>query len=360
MKSLKFILIAMLLFSFGCTDSYIDEIVRVEPGPDVNAPEVSISFPIEGTMIRVVEDVTPINISFEVVDDIEIESVEILLNGTQIAAFNEFLDFRRFVKTYTHENLPNGSHVLSIVSKDTSGKTTTETVNFEKVEPYTPMYEGEVFYLPFDGDYTELVTVRNPAVTGNPGFSAGVKGMAYSGANSAYITFPSTNLTNPAFSAVFWYKVNGAPDRAGILVMGPPDTNNPNNMNNRTAGFRLFRENAGGKQRIKLNVGNGTADNWFDGGAAADIDPAAGAWNHVAFTISGSQSVVYINGQVVSQGSFPGVSWSGTDILTIASGAPRFTEWGHLSDTSLFDELRIFNKVLTQAEIQAIIDAEKP
>jgi len=350
----------MFLFSFGCTESYIDEIVRVEPGPDVSAPEVNVIYPLEGTLIRVVEDVTPINISFEVVDDIEIESIQVNLDGTQIASFEEFLDFRRFVKVQTHPNLANGMHVLTITGKDISGKTTIKTVNFEKVEPYTPVYDGEVFYLPFDGDYTELVTITNPTVNGNPGFAGGVIGMAYSGANNANIAFPTTNLQNPEFSAVFWYKVNGAPDRAGIMVMGPPDTNNPTNMNNRTGGFRLFRENAGGKQRVKLNVGNGNADNWFDGGPAADIDPASGEWAHVAFTISGTQCAVYINGQVASQGNFSGVSWAGSNILSIASGAPRFTEWGHLSDTSLFDELRIFDKALTQSEIQTIIDAEKP
>jgi hypothetical protein len=321
---------------------------------------VTITFPLEGTLIRVVEDVTPININFEIVDDIEIESIQVSLDGTQIASFEEFLDFRRFVKTYTYPNLSNGNHVLTITGKDTSGKTTTKTVNFEKVEPYTPVYDGEIFYLPFDGDYTELVTITNPTVNGNPGFGGGVIGLAYSGANNANIAFPTTNLQNPEFSAVFWYKVNGSPDRAGIMVMGPPDTNNPNNMNNRSAGFRLFRENAGGKQRVKLNVGNGTADNWFDGGPAADIDPAAGEWAHVAFTISGSRCAVYINGQVASQGNFSGVSWAGCNILSIASGAPRFTEWGHLSDGSLFDELRIFNKALTQTEIQTIIAAEKP
>jgi hypothetical protein len=360
MKNIKLLFIGMLLVSFGCTDSYIDEIVRVEPGPDLLAPEVNISYPLEGTLIRVVEDVTPININFEVIDDIEIESIQVALNGTQIASFDEFLDFRRFVKVHTYPNLPNGMHVLTITGKDTSGKSTTKTINFEKVEPYTPVYEGEVFYLPFDGDYTELVTITNPTVTGNPGFAGGVKGMAYSGTANAHITFPTTNLQNPAFTAVFWYKVNGTPDRAGIMVMGPPDTVNPNNMNNRTGGFRLFRENAGGKQRVKLNVGNGTADSWFDGGAAADIDPALGQWAHVAFTISGSQCAVYINGNIASQGSFSGVSWAGSNILSIASGAPRFTEWGHLSDASLFDELRIFNKALTQTEIQAIIAAERP
>jgi hypothetical protein len=61
-------------------------------------------------------------------------------------------------------------------------------------------------------------------------------------------------LVGNEFSASFWMKVNSTPDRAGVLVAGPPG------INTRTQGFRFFRENAGGKQRFKLNVGNGTSD----------------------------------------------------------------------------------------------------
>jgi hypothetical protein len=111
-------------------------------------------------------------------------------------------------------------------------------------------------------------------------------------------------------------------------------------------------------QRVKLNVGDGAADTWVDGGADADVDPSTGNWVHYAFTISGTEAKVFIDGVEVKQSDFTGVDWTGCDVLSIMSGAPRFTEWGHHSDLSLMDELRIFNKALTQAEIQVIIDAE--
>ena len=69
--------------------------------------------------------------------------------------------------------------------------------------------------------------------------------------------------------------------------------------------------------------------------------------------------MVYINGEVVSRGAFAGINWTGCNLLSIMSGAPRFTEWGHNSDLGLLDELRIFNKTLTQTEIQTIFNAEK-
>jgi hypothetical protein len=225
---------------------------------------------------------------------------------------------------------------------------------------YTPRYDGEVFYMPFEGKFTELVSKSQPSVVGTPGYAGqGVQGSdAYAGAASSYLTFPGAGLQNNAFSASFWLKINAVPDRAGILVMSKEDVNNPTAQNIRTSGFRFFRENVGGKQRFKLNVGNGSGDSWFDGGANADVDPATNEWVHFAFTISNTECVVYINGQSVSQGSFSGVDWTGCDLLSIMSGAPRFTEWGHHSDHSYMDELRIFDKALSQSEIQAIIDGD--
>lgn len=358
MKNILSLLIGFGFLAVACTDGYLDDIELVEPGPDVEAPVVTINSPMEGTLIRVVEDVTTVNINFEVTDDIEIESIVVALNGEEIERIEDFMDYRRGLKQFQFDQVTNGEHTLTVTATDASGKATTEAVTFEKIEPYRPEYDNELFYVSFDGDYVELVTIQSPEVVGSPGFADGVSGRAYAGANSAYLLYEAENLQNDEFSAVFWYKVNASPDRAGLLVMGPPDPNNPAAMNNRTKGFRLFREAAGSMQRVKLNVGNGNGDNWFDGGAAADLDPSSNEWAHIAFTISGTRCAVYIDGEVVSEGDFPGIDWEGSDILSVGSGAPRFAEWGHLSTSSLIDELRIFDKILTQQEIRSIMDME--
>ena len=356
MKRTKFLLIAVLLIASACTDGYIDEITQVQPGADESAPAITINYPLEGTLIRVVEDVTSIDIQFSATDDIEIANVILELNGTQIAEINEFKDYRRAVEEFTYDNLTNGEHTLTITVTDASGKSTSQSVSFEKVEPYRPIYDGEIFYMPFDGDNLELVTITAATREGNPGFTASGKvGGAYAGATDAYLTFPTSELTNPEFSAVFWYKMNAVPDRAALLVMGPPGDNN----NNRTGGFRVFRENVGGNQRITLNVGNGKGDSWFNSADEYHMPPSFNDWIHVAFSMSDSECVLYINGEVAAQDPFTGVDWDECDVLSIASGAPRFIEWGHLSDLSNFDELRIFDKVLSQTEVQTIINNEQ-
>lgn len=364
MKLNSYLTLAGLLFlGSACKDSYIDEIAPVAAGSDEAAPEVTVTFPSEGTMIRVTEDVTSIEIKFEVRDDIEIGEIKVQLDGTEIGSYSDFKDYRRAVVTLPYDQLDNGEHVLAITATDLSGKTSEETVNFEKAEPYQPEYDGEIFYAPFDGENLELVTLTEAEATGAAGFTqdrvAGTN--AYAGATGAYLTFPTTGLLNNEFSASFWYKINASATRAGILVIGPPDEANPTAPNNRTSGFRLFREGSATNQTFKLNIGNGTADSWFDGGATASINPAVDSdWIHIAFTISDTEAVVYINGEVVKEGTFSGVDWEGCDILSVMSGAPRFTGWDHLSDPSFMDELRIFNKALTQEEIQGIIADEQP
>ncbi len=361
MKIIKnsIVFLVALLFAVACNPG-IDPITHVDPGADASAPVINIIFPLEGTQIQRPEAISSINIQFEATDDIELGSVTVSINGVEIASYKNFKDYRRVVDNLLYDKVTNGNHTLSIKATDLQGKSTTKSVKFVKSPPYIPKYPGEIFYMPFDGDYMDMISFKNATVAGTPGFAnQSIKGpKSYAGATGSYLTFPADGLKNTAFSAVFWVKINAVPDRAGILVMGPPDAANPTAANNRKSGFRFFRENAGGKQRFKLNTGNGTADTWIDGGTKADVDPAAGNWVNMAFTVSSSEAVVYIDGQLVQKATITGIDWTDCNILSIMSGAPRFTGWNHNSDLSLMDELRIFNKALSQTEIQNIISEE--
>lgn len=353
----KYILSLSVMMMISSCYEGIDSISEVDPGPDAGAPMVDIIKPTNGFEIQVAEPVTSTPVEFRVEDDIEIASVMVKLDGQMIASYDTFLDYRIFIEEFVQDNITTGEHTIEVTAVDIAGNTTTVTNSFSKEPPYTPIFSGETFYMNFDGSYSELVTVTDATEVGNPAFAPeSRKGAgAYQGATDSYLTFPTDGLLGDEFSASFWLKVNATPDRAGVLVIGPPDTNNPDAQNNRTSGFRFFRENAGGMQRFKLNVGTGSGDSWFDGGAAADVDPTVNEWVHFAFTISQSEAVVYIDGQVVSQNAFAGVDWTGCDILSIMSGAPRFTGWNHKSDLSYMDELRLFNTALTQEDILGMI-----
>ncbi len=353
MKTINRILFFVLaVFLAGaCTQNYIDDISKVDPGSDESNPVVTITSPANGYQIKVPEAVAPVTISFEASDDIELGSVSVKLNGSEIANYSEFKDYRRVMDQFVYDNVTNGAHLLEIIATDLEGKSTTATVNFEKVSPYTPKYAGETFYMPFDGDFMELISFETATKIGNPGFAGqGVLGgNSYRGATDSYITFSADEMKSNEFSAVFWYKVNSTPDRAGILSVGAE-------AENRQQGFRLFREGDANNQRIKLNVGYGAGETWNDGGI---IDATTGEWVHVAITISEEVNVIYFNGVEALSDPMEGViDWTGCEEITIGAGGETFSYWDHLSDLSLIDELRFFTKALSQTEIQAIIDAE--
>ncbi len=355
----------VLLFS-SCEDG-IDPITVVDPGPDAGAPEITLKYPIDGTKLKVNDPVVAINIEFEVTDDIEVDKIDVFINNNQIATLSDFKDFRRVLAEVPFDNVTTGQHELKVVATDISGKETTSTANFEKEPPYIPIFANETVYMDFETDFTEFISVTRATEVGTPGLAGEglASNNAYAGAADSYLTIPtSTMQLGNEISAVFWYKVNAVPDRAGILVIGPEDPTNanyPEKQNNRNSGFRLFRENAGGEQRIKLNVGIGDKNVWVDGGDAADIDPNKDEWVSIAFTISSTEARVYINGVLVRESALENpVDWTGCDILSIMSGAPRFTGWNHNSDHSFMDELRFFNTALSQAEIQNILGVTNP
>lgn len=220
--------------------------------------------------------------------------------------------------------------------------------------------DGQIFYMSFDGDYEDYQSLAKASPMGNPGFGEGISGQAYAGAADSYLTFNIASMAAPLGNEVtfgFWYRLNGNPTQAGILVIGPvTEGAGANAQNNRTSGIRIFRENAEGMQRVKANIGNGTEDTWLDGGVAADLDPATADWVYVALVLRANGADFYLDGEVAATANFSGISWAGCDIMSIGSGAPRFTEWGHLSDQSLIDELRIYNKALTAEEIREKIE----
>jgi hypothetical protein len=166
------------------------------------------------------------------------------------------------------------------------------------------------------------------------------------------VSFPIAGVFSNVFSGAFWYKVNGDPDRSGILTVAPPRVDD---ADVRTSGFRLFREGSATEQRIKLQVGAGGGDVWNDGDV---IDVTAGEWVHIAFTVSETITQIYFNGVAVdNSGDMTGkpISWDGCTDISIGSGAPNFIGWGHLSDSSLIDEVYLFDRVLTIEEIQALM-----
>ena len=210
-------------------------------------------------------------------------------------------------------------------------------------------YPDQTAYFPFNGNYEENLTENTATVVGTPGFAGESQSGsdAFQSAADSYLTYPIDGLFTNEFTATFWYKANGNPDRAGILVVGN-DT-----PENRSQGFRIFREGSATEQRIKLNLGVGTGESWNDGGV---ITVADGEWVHVAITVSATESKIYFDGEEVNSATYTTpVDFTGCTDMVIGNGGPTFSYWNHLYDSSYLDELRIFDVALTQEQIQEML-----
>ncbi len=356
MKLIKniFFVAAAAFLAVSCNQG-IDPISAVDPGPDASSPVVTFKSPTNGYEIKNGELVSSLNIDFEVTDDIELGNISVKFDGTDIKTYKsaDYKDYRRLIDTLVHGNVTMGDHTLSIVAADLAGKTTTQTITISKVPPYSPKYDGEVFYMPFEGDYTEMITFKSATKVGSPGFADdGLQNTkAYKGATDSYLTFPIDAFKNDEFTVGLWVKLNASPDRSGILTVGA-------SADSRNEGFRLFREGGAAEQRIKLNVGMGSGESWNDGDV---INPKIGDWVHVAFTVTATENTIYINGTPVRTSAMSSpISWAGCSDLIIASGGTTFSYWDHKSDLSKYDDMRIFNRALSAEEIQAVINDDSP
>ena len=117
----------IILLFLGCNEG-IDPITQVDPGSDQTSPVVNISFPVEGTVLQVLEVVATINIKFEATDDIELGSVKVTLDGSEIASFTEFTDYRRFLADFNYDNVTDGAHVLTVTATDLENKSTSKSI----------------------------------------------------------------------------------------------------------------------------------------------------------------------------------------------------------------------------------------
>ena len=102
--------------------------------------------------------------------------------------------------------------------------------------------------------------------------------------------------------------------------------------------------------RVDFNIWNGSAETWPLHSAG---QPALNEWHHVAGVYDGSEAIIYINGKVDIKKNFTGkLKHNGENFLIGARKSDGLPYHGHL------DELRIYNRALSQAEVEMNMIAE--
>lgn len=377
MKFSNTLIIALAVLFFGCKDGYIDDISSVDPGPDEAAPVVTINNPPSSVVIPFTDESTDIEFDVSVEDDIELVSFTLSLNGTELATFSDFVDYRNGSGTYLSESIPLGTHTFTVVAEDINGKTTTADREFVVTNSYIAM-ANEIFYMPFEGDVaTELITETN-AETFGTSFAAGVFGRAmdFDGPNSTYALFPGEVMdTLSSFTVSFWTKAEFVDENEDGGIDGMQGLIGLSNTTRFWGNWHVFLENGsgptdGGDFRIHTQNGANSptySESWIN---PDNVTSMFDGWaNHVvSYDDASKEFKYYLNGALVNTTT---AAWS-EELVFASSGQMVFGCAQFMTDPSLtsgataqswagyyngrLDEIRIFNVALTETAISDLYD----
>ena len=201
---------------------------------------------------------------------------------------------------------------------------------------------NKILYYRFDGDLVDSWGTRHGTnATGNGSListadkyagthSASFNGaLGTSGGNYRLITFPSVSYGTNGVSVAFWLKRLGdSPNDYHVWAIG---------------NLYVWGQRIGTSGVTPFNVMNDTR---------TDISITNNVWTHITVTVNSSNVVnVYVNGILLRSN----ITISGAYAATAAGrigGVPVGNGGANLN--GYIDEFKIYNKVLTQAEVNAI------
>ena len=232
---------------------------------------------------------------------------------------------------------------------------------------------AKFFTRPFDGDYLELLTIEPGTTGGTPAFVDGIQGKAVSfdASNKGYVLFPSDVLSGvESFSMSFWVKPDFVDANTDGGIDGILGLVNFSNTTGFWGNIDFFVENGSNPAAAKMviHVTNDDSETWIN--EVNNVSGFFGAWTHHVVTYDGTahQFKYYINGALKLTKAagwsdalafknagplvFGTVQFQTNPSLTTNTGAQ---DWASYL-TGELDEVRLFNRALSAADVQQIYD----
>ncbi len=217
----------------------------------------------------------------------------------------------------------------------------------------------------FNGSYVDSVSGTAATNTGTT-FTGGIKGQAMKGALASYVlATPSTAVrTMSSFTITYW--INSPPPSTGIIGMV-----NLAKTNGFWGNINTFFENGSTNTNgiLKANVHNGTSDAWVEKSA---IQNMFNVWTNIGLSYDAATSrlKLYKDGTPIATSNpagFGNLNFQNVGMLVFGCvhfmTIPSQTSGSGLQPwasylTGQLDEVRIYNKALTDAELNSLVKLE--
>jgi hypothetical protein len=304
---------------------------------DTTAPSVAITVPTQQATVS-----GTINVTATASDDVGVAGVQFKLDGTALGAERTSAPYTVAWNTTTTSNNP---HTLTAVARDAAGNTSSSEVDVT-VQNSAQNPNGLVAAFGFnEGSGVQVNDASGQSNTGTISSAtwstAGKFGSALSfNGTSSWVTVAdaasldfTTGMTLEA-----WVNPNiGSAWRTVILK-----------ENVDTFSYSLYSANSASRPAGFVHT---NADIALNGTSAVALN----TWTHLAVTYDGAMMRMFMNGVQVSTKAVTGAAAVGDGALRIGGNAI----WGEYF-RGLIDEVRVYNRALTAAEIQTDMNTPIP
>ena len=313
---------------------------------DLTPPTVSLTSPGAGATVN-----GNVGLTASATDNVAMAGVQFLLDGTNLGA-----EVTGLGPTYTFNwdttTAANGPHTLSARARDVSNNMASATslsVNISNAAPTGLL----VAYSFNQGSGTTAADSSGNAVTGTLSGTTWTTAGKYSNALSFNGTSSYVNLGNPALlqtsgSMTFtaWIKATGTPSDDGQII----------SRSNGTAGWQFKTSPDTGPHTFAVGVSSA------NGASAQRYSTTVrqlNVWYHVAGVYNASAQTldIYVNG-VLDNGVLRGTIPSVQTLANVNVNIGRRT--GGFYFKGIIDEVRVYNRALSQAEIQSVMNTPLP
>ncbi len=301
--------------------------------PDIQLPVVSITSPVAGTVAGT------INVTASASDNIGITGVQFLLDGVNLSTEDLIAPYSVSWNTTT---VTDGSHTLTAIARDGAGNTSISST-------LTVSVNNTNLVAAFGFNENTGTTLADNSGNNNNGTLSGSPTWSASGKYGTAIQFDGIDDLININDANTLDLTNGMTMEAWInpgnltgyktIICKDDGTNNlayaisGNDNNSVTA-----------NQRPNSRIVIGSATRTVTGTSKLSLN----TWTHIASTYDGTTLRLFVNGVQVSALATTGNIKTTTNMLRIG-GSPNL---GTQYFSGLIDEVRIYRRALSQAEIQ--------